>query len=76
MQDLVARAQQGQAAAVARLISLVEDDHPAAPALLAFTLAMTALVAVAHRDNFRRMRTGAEPRASRLWLFARRGRGR
>ena len=48
----------------------------AAPALLAFTLAMTALVAVAHRDNFRRMRAGAEPRASRLWLFARRGRGR
>ena len=29
--DLVARAQQGQAAAVARLISLVEDDSPALP---------------------------------------------
>ena len=33
--DLVARAQQGQAAAVARLISLVEDDSPALPALSA-----------------------------------------
>jgi len=29
--DLVARAQQGQAAAIARLISLVEDDSPALP---------------------------------------------
>jgi LAO/AO transport system kinase len=33
--DLVARAQQGQAAAVARLISLVEDDSPALPELSA-----------------------------------------
>ncbi len=33
--DLVARAQQGQPAAVARLISLVEDDSPALPELSA-----------------------------------------
>jgi LAO/AO transport system kinase len=33
--DLVARAQQGEAAAVARLISLVEDDSPALPELSA-----------------------------------------
>jgi LAO/AO transport system kinase len=33
--DLVARAQQGQAAAVARLISLVEDDSPTLPELSA-----------------------------------------
>jgi LAO/AO transport system kinase len=31
VQDLVARARQGQAAAIARLISLVEDDSPALP---------------------------------------------
>jgi glycerol-3-phosphate acyltransferase PlsY len=43
-------------------------------ALLAFTLAMTALVAFAHRDNFARMRSGTEPRAMRLWLFRSRDR--
>ena len=37
--------------------------------LLAFTLAMAALVAFAHRGNFSRMRTGSEPRLERLWLF-------
>ncbi len=37
--------------------------------LLAFTLAMTALVAFAHRDNFTRIRAGSEPRATKLWLF-------
>ncbi len=37
--------------------------------LLAFTLAMTALVAFAHRDNFTRIRAGTEPRATKLWLF-------
>ena len=42
-------------------------------ALFAFTLAMTALVAFAHRDNFARMRGGTEPRATRLWLFRSRG---
>ena len=38
--------------------------------LLAFTLAMAALVAFAHRSNFTRMRAGTEPRFQRLWLFA------
>lgn len=38
--------------------------------LLAFTLAMAALVAFAHRSNFARMRAGTEPRFRRLWLFA------
>ena len=38
--------------------------------LLAFTLAMAALVAFAHRANFARMRAGSEPRLARLWLFA------
>lgn len=43
------------------------------PALLAFTIAMTALVAWAHRVNFARIRAGEEPRAMRLWLFRPRG---
>lgn len=38
--------------------------------LLAFTLAMAALVAFAHRSNFARMRAGREPRLTRLWLLA------
>lgn len=38
--------------------------------LLAFTAAMAALVAFAHRGNFARMRAGGEPRLMRLWLFA------
>jgi glycerol-3-phosphate acyltransferase PlsY len=38
-------------------------------ALVAFTLAMAALVIVAHRDNIRRLRAGHEPRLARLWLF-------
>jgi glycerol-3-phosphate acyltransferase PlsY len=38
-------------------------------ALVAFTLAMAALVIYAHRDNIRRLRTGDEPRLARLWLF-------
>ena len=39
--DLVARAQQGQAAAVARLISLVEDDSPALPEVSAALAPLT-----------------------------------
>ncbi len=35
LDDLVAHVRQGRVRAVARAISLVEDDHPAAPALLA-----------------------------------------
>ena len=43
------------------------------PSVLAFALAMTALVAWAHRVNFARMRTGEEPHATRIWLFRPRG---
>jgi glycerol-3-phosphate acyltransferase PlsY len=45
----------------------------ASDALIAYTIAMTALVAFAHRSNFARMRAGTEPRAEWLWLFAPRG---
>ena len=45
----------------------------ASPAMLVFTLAMSALVAWAHRVNFARIRAGEEPRATRLWLFRPRG---
>lgn len=38
-------------------------------AMPVFTLAMTWLVAYAHRGNFMRMRKGTEPRATKLWLF-------
>jgi len=41
--------------------------------MIAFTLAMAALVAFAHRGNFARMRSGSEPRFTRLWLFRPRG---
>lgn len=41
--------------------------------IVAFAVAMTALVAFAHRINFARMRAGTEPRATRLWLFRPRG---
>jgi glycerol-3-phosphate acyltransferase PlsY len=41
----------------------------AASALVAFTLAMAALVIFAHRDNIRRLRSGREPRLARLWLL-------
>lgn len=43
--------------------------------LFAFTLAMAALVIVAHRDNIRRLRAGNEPRLARLWLLGPRKRG-
>ena len=37
--------------------------------LCGFSLAMTALIAWAHRGNIARMRAGTEPRSNRLWLF-------
>jgi glycerol-3-phosphate acyltransferase PlsY len=42
-------------------------------AMLAFALAMAALVVVAHRGNLARMRAGTEPRLAKLWLFGPRG---
>ncbi len=41
--------------------------------LMAFEIAVTALVVFTHRSNIARLRTGTEPRAKRLWLL---GRGR
>jgi glycerol-3-phosphate acyltransferase PlsY len=43
--------------------------RPPSTALVAFGLAVAALVAFAHRGNFARMFAGTEPRAGRLWLF-------
>jgi glycerol-3-phosphate acyltransferase PlsY len=55
------------AAAAMPLVLWFRGD--ASGALLAFTLAMTALVVFAHRGNIRRMRSGNEPRLARLWLL-------
>jgi glycerol-3-phosphate acyltransferase PlsY len=38
-------------------------------AMLAFAIAMAALVVFAHRGNLARMRAGTEPRLAKLWLF-------
>lgn len=61
----------GLATVVAAAAAAIATGWPpiASGALLAFTLAMTALVGLAHRGNFARMRAGTEPRALRLWLF-------
>jgi len=48
---------------------------PASCALVAFTCAMAALVAYAHRSNFSRIHAGTEPREKRLWLLKSRGSG-
>ena len=44
------------------------------PPLMAFGLAMTALVIYTHRGNIGRMRTGTENRSQRLWLLRPRSR--
>ena len=41
---------------------------PTSVALLAYALAMAALIVWAHRGNLARMRAGTEPRTERLWL--------
>ena len=43
--------------------------------LLAFGAVATVLIAFTHRSNIARMRSGTEPRARRLWLFAPRSGG-
>ena len=65
----------GLATASAAAATAVAAGWPpiASPAVFTFTLAMTALVAWAHRANFARIRAGEEPRAARLWLFRPRG---
>ena len=37
--------------------------------LLAFAIAMAALIVLAHRSNIGRMNAGTEPRVNRLWLL-------
>jgi len=59
------------AAAATAVVAVSQPLESAA--ILAFTIAMTALVAWAHRVNFARMRAGEEPRATRIWLFRPRG---
>lgn len=58
------------AAALLPLAALALHPSPFAP-LLAFALAVAALVAFTHRANIGRMRAGTEPRAQRLWLLRR-----
>lgn len=43
--------------------------------LFAFGVVATVLIAFTHRSNIARMRSGTEPRARRLWLFASRSGG-
>ena len=51
-------------------VAIAAFFSPRAPVVLAaYAIAMAALVAYAHRENFARMRAGTEPRLLRLWLF-------
>jgi glycerol-3-phosphate acyltransferase PlsY len=60
------------AASLAIVAYLLIRDGGAVTPVLAFALACAALVIWTHRGNVSRMRAGIEPRARRLWLFARR----
>lgn len=60
-------------AAVALPLYLLIRDGAAFTPQLAFAIACALLVVFTHRGNVRRMRAGNEPRASKLWLFGRRG---
>ena len=60
------------AASLAIVAYLLIRDGGALTPVLAFALACAALVIWTHRGNVTRMRAGSEPRARRLWLFARR----
>ena len=60
------------AASLAIVAYLLIRDGGALTSVLAFALACAALVIWTHRGNVTRMRAGSEPRARRLWLFARR----
>lgn len=60
------------AAALAIVAYLLIRDGGALTPVLGFALACAALVIWTHRGNVTRMRAGIEPRARRLWLFARR----
>jgi glycerol-3-phosphate acyltransferase PlsY len=58
-------------AALAIPVYLLIRDGALFTPQLGFALACAALVVYTHRGNVRRMRAGSEPRARRLWLFAR-----
>ena len=60
-------------AACAIPIYLLMRDGPVLSPVMGFALSCALLVIYTHRGNVRRMRSGTEPRARRLWLF---GRGR
>ncbi len=60
-------------AACAIPIYLLMRDGAVLSPVMGFALACALLVIYTHRGNVRRMRSGTEPRARRLWLF---GRGR
>ena len=60
-------------AACAIPVYLLMRDGPVLSPVMAFALSCALLVIYTHRGNVRRMRSGTEPRARRLWLF---GRGR
>jgi glycerol-3-phosphate acyltransferase PlsY len=58
-------------AALAVPVYLLLRDGPILSPTMGFALACALLVVYTHRGNVRRMRAGTEPRARRLWLFAR-----
>jgi len=60
-------------AAVSVPIAILVLGPPGAP-LMAFALAMAALIVFAHRSNIARMNAGLEPRLQRLWLLRPRNR--
>ncbi len=60
-------------AALAIPIYLLMRDGAVLSPAMGFALACVLLVVYTHRGNVRRMRSGTEPRARRLWLL---GRGR
>ena len=60
-------------AACAIPVYLLMRDGPVLSPVMGFALSCALLVIYTHRGNVRRMRSGTEPRARRLWLF---GRGR
>jgi acyl phosphate:glycerol-3-phosphate acyltransferase len=58
------------AALVLPVYILLSRSEPAAP-LLAFAVAIAAIVLFKHRSNIARMRKGHEPRARKFWLLGR-----
>ncbi len=59
----------GTVAAAASVPVAVLAGAPESTHLLALGIALTILVAWAHRGNLARIRAGTEPRALKLWLF-------